>query len=130
MPLVHIYLQKGRSNDELQAIGDSIHDALMETWGIPKNDRFHLFHEKAKQHFDMNPNMWGVERSDALLVLHITTSPRTQEMKLNFYKRLPEILNERLDMRSEDIFISINSNSREDWSFGNGQAQLLETEPS
>lgn len=125
MPLIHIYLQDDRSNEELKSIGDSIHEALMETWGIPKDDRFHLFHKMEKQFFDMNPNMWGVDRSDALLILHITTSPRSKEMKLDFYKRLPEILHEKHDMRPDDIFISINTNSREDWSFGNGIAQLL-----
>lgn len=81
MPLIHIYLQENRSDNELKAIGDGIHEALMETWGIPKDDRFHLFHKMEKQHFDMKPNMWGVERSDDLLVLHITTSPHHLEAK-------------------------------------------------
>ena len=125
MPLVHIYLQEGRPQSELQEIGDTIHRALMETWDIPQDDRFHLFHEKSGHHFDMNRKMWGVERSDALIVLHITTSPRSKEMKLNFYKALPKILKEKLGIRPEDVFISINSNSKEDWSFGNGEAHLL-----
>ena len=32
----------------------------------------------------------------------------------------------KVNLRPEDVFVSISSNNREDWSFGNGKAQLLE----
>ncbi len=118
---------EGKSDAERQKIGDAIHEALIETWKIPLNDRFQIFHEKKKSHFDMDRFIWNVNRSDNLLVIHITTSPRTKEMKLNFYKRLPEILNEKANIRPEDVFISIISNNVEDWSFGNGEAQLVDS---
>ena len=47
-------------------------------------------------------------------------------MKLAFYEHIPKVLKEKVNLRKEDIFVSIASNEREDWSFGNGKAQLLE----
>ena len=126
MPLVNIYLSEGKSASDLITIGDTIHQALMETWDIPLDDRFQLFHEMKQEHFDINKKMWGVARSDDIILLHITSAPRAKQMKLDFYRRLPQLLNENLDLRPEDVFISILTNTKEDWSFGNGQAQLLD----
>jgi len=126
MPLINISLIEGKPQEYLQDLGDGIHKALMETWGIPKNDRFQIFHEKKKEHFIINHVMWDVERSDEVVVIQIITSPRTKEMKLAFYQYLPKILNEKINLRAEDILINIVTANKEDWSFGNGKAQLLE----
>ena len=125
MPLIHVYLEEGKSEAYLQAVSDGIHEALLETWGIPLDDRFQILHEKKASHFRIDRKMWGVDRSNDVVLLHITTSPRTKEMKLAFYKRLPQILNDKVNLRPEDVFISLVENQREDWSFGLGVAQLL-----
>ena len=70
--------------------------------------------------------MWDIERSDDVIVFQIISSPRTKEMKLAFYKRLPEILYEKVKLRPEDVFINIVTSNNEDWSFGNGLTQLLD----
>ena len=57
--------------------------------------------------------------------LQITSSPRSNEMKTTFYQLMAEELM-RLGFRKEDLFISITPSNPEDWSFGNGIAQLLE----
>ena len=126
MPLIHIYLNEGKTEQEIKNLGDGIHEALMETWNIPENDRFHIIHEKKSRDLSIDKIMWGVERSDDAIVLNIITSPRTKEMKLNFYQRLPEILAQKAHIRPEDIFVSIVTNALEDWSFGNGKAHLIE----
>ena len=125
MPLIHVHLAEGKSDDYIQKLCDGIHETLMQTWNIPEKDRFHIISEHKPKRFQIDKEMWDIERSDDVVVIHITTSPRTTDMKLAFYKALPTCLNEKIGLRTEDIFISILSNSREDWSFGNGQAQLL-----
>jgi phenylpyruvate tautomerase PptA (4-oxalocrotonate tautomerase family) len=125
MPLINIYLVEGQGKEKINNIGDCVHQALMDAWSIPQDDCFQIFHEKKKELFKMNRQMWGVHRSDDLIVLHITTSPRSRAMKLAFYKRLPEILAERINLDPDDVFISIVTNDKEDWSFGAGKAQLL-----
>lgn len=128
MPLIHIYLQQGKDSKYIQGVGDALHEALIETWGIPALDRFQIYHQKTPEELQIDRNMWGVERSDDLIVFHVFTSPRTKLMKCALYKRLPELLKSKIGTRPDDVFISIFSNSREDWSFGNGRAQLLDSE--
>ena len=125
MPLVHVYLKEGKSDQDIQKIGDGIHKAFMEAWGIPKHDRFHIFHEKKLKHLMIDKEMWDVKRSDDVIVIHIFTSPRTKEMKLNFYKCLHLKLKEIAGIRGEDIFVRITNNNYEDWSFGEGKAHLI-----
>ena len=74
--------------------------------------------------------MWGIQRSDQPpLLLQITSSPRSKELKLELFRVLAEEL-EKQGIRKEDLFISISPTQREDWSFGNGIAQLIEAKES
>ena len=124
MPLIHVYHPK-KDRAYLNAISDGLHEALVETWKVPLNDRFQVFHEKELADLQIDKEMWDVDRSDDTIVFHIFTSPRTSDMKLALYDKLPFFLKEKAGLRPEDVFVSISSNTREDWSFGNGQAHLL-----
>ena len=125
MPLINILLAEGKSENYINSVADGVHDALMETWSIPALDRFHLIKEYKKEFFNINKKMWDIERSDDVIVFQIISSPRTKDEKLAFYKRLPEILYEKVKLRPEDVFINIVTSNKEDWSFGNGLTQLL-----
>mmetsp|Transcript_24957 Transcript_24957/g.70279 ORF Transcript_24957/g.70279 Transcript_24957/m.70279 type:complete len:455 (+) Transcript_24957:91-1455(+) len=129
MPLIHIYLKEGKDKAYLKGLGDGLHETFTETWGIPAKDRFHIFHQKSLDDLQIDRTMWDVERSDDCVVFHVFSSPRTKQMKLAFYQRLPAVLQERIGLRPEDVFISIFTNAREDWSFGNGRPQLLDVKP-
>ena len=130
MPIVHIYLLEGKPQTYLQALGDSTHQALVETWGLPESDRFQIFHEKKAEHFKIDRFSYlegeGVQRSDDVTVIQITTSPRTIDMKRAFYKRLPELLQERIGLRPEDVFINVVMTDKENWSLGKGKMQLVD----
>jgi len=126
MPLIQIYLQEGKGAKYMQSVGDALHETLLEVWGIPVLDRFHIFNQKKPEELAIDRNMWGVERSDDMIIFHVFTSPRSKLMKLALYRRLPEVLKEKVGLRGDDVFVSIFSNAREDWSFGNGRAQLLD----
>ena len=130
MPIVHIYLREGKPQTYLQALGDSIHQAMIETWGLPENDRFQIFHEKKAEHFKIDRLSYledeGVQRSDDVIVIQITTSPRTIHMKRAFYKRLPELLKEKIGLSPGDVFINVVMVDEEDWSVGVGKMTLIE----
>ena len=51
MPLIHIYLKEGKTEQAINNISDGIHETLMETWNIPLNDKFHIIHEKKPNQF-------------------------------------------------------------------------------
>ena len=126
MPLVNINLIEGKPESYLQAVRDTLHQALMETWGIPEHDRFHIVHERKAEHFLIDREMFDVQRSDDVIVFQLITSPRTRKMKKAFFERLPELLHEKVGVRPEDVFISLVMNTEEDWSFGHGKMQLEE----
>ena len=45
MPLVRISLSAGKPADYRRAIGDGIHQAMVETLAVPEHDRFQIFTE-------------------------------------------------------------------------------------
>jgi len=130
MPVVNMYLLEGKPQSYLQALGDSIHQALMETWGLPANDRFQIFHEKKAEHFKIDRFSYlegeGVQRSDDVVVIQITTSPRTIHMKRAFYMRLPELLKDSIGLSPANVFINVMMTDEEDWSLGIGKMTLIE----
>ena len=127
MPLVRIDLIKGRNEEDIAAIGESVQRALVETMGVPERDRFQMITEHAPNRLIYDPSYLGVERSDDFVFVQVTLSRgRTTEQKQAFYARLAELLERNARMGPEDLAISIVESTREDWSFGTGVAQYLE----
>lgn len=126
MPLIQISLIEGKSQKYIQAIADGIHEALRNAWNIPQNDRFQIITEHKKSHFIIDKTIWDGDRSDDVIVIYITSIPRSQEMKIQLYKELVKILGLNPKVRKEDIFVTMVNNERENWSFGKGLAQLIE----
>ena len=126
MPLVRIDLIKGRNEEDIAAIGESVQRALVETMGVPERDRFQMITEHAPNRLIYDPSYLGVERSDDFVFVQVTLSRgRTTEQKQAFYARLAELLERNARMGPEDLAISIVESTREDWSFGDGIAQYL-----
>jgi phenylpyruvate tautomerase PptA (4-oxalocrotonate tautomerase family) len=49
------------------------------------------------------------------------------EKKQAFYKDVADRLHEKLKLRREDVFVNLVEVGKENWSFGNGVAQYVET---
>lgn len=130
MPLVHIYLKEGKPGSYLQDLGDAIHQALMETWEIPENDKLQIIHEKKIEHLRINRHAYledeGVQRTEDVVVIQITTSPRTIKQKQAFYRRLPELLKESIGLSPANVFVNIIMVDEEDWCLGLGKMTLIE----
>jgi 4-oxalocrotonate tautomerase len=126
MPLIHVHLVKGKPSKYIKAVCEGIHTALKTAWGIPHNDRFQLVSEYKKAHFHFDKTIWGVKRSDDVIAIYITSISRSVAMKKRLYRELVKILGENPKVKKEDIFVTIVTVGREDWSFGNGMAQLTE----
>ena len=50
---------------------------------------------------------------------------RSVELKQRFYKAVANGLHEGLNLRREDVFINLVEVGKEDWSYGNGEAQYV-----
>ena len=123
MPLVRVDLRDGKPADYRVAIGEVIYDALLSI-GVPPNDRFQIITEHPKTDLIFDPGYLGIERSEALVMIQITLNEgRSLELKKRLYKSIADQLNSRLSIRREDVFINLVEVKKENWSFGNGEAQ-------
>jgi 4-oxalocrotonate tautomerase len=124
MPLVRISLRQGKSADYKQAIGDGVYRALLDTFDVPKEDRFIVISEHAASEFEFSRTYFDIARSDDLVIIQITVSAtRTIDQKKALFARIAELLSQAPGLRKEDIFINLVEVARENWSFGNGVAQ-------
>ena len=126
MPLVRIDLIEGKTAEYRAQIGGVIYQALLETMNVPKNDHFQIFTEYSEANLIFDRDYLGVHRSDHCIFLQITLNTgRTVEMKERFYKAVADGLHKTLKLRREDVFISLVEVPKENWSFGNGEAQYV-----
>jgi 4-oxalocrotonate tautomerase len=126
MPLVRIDLLEGKSPEYRQQAGQVVYQALLDAFTVPKDDRFQIVteHDKAELLFDRD--YLGIHRSDECIFIQITlSSGRTVEMKQRFYKAVADGLHDTLKVRREDVFINLVEVPKENWSFGNGEAQYV-----
>jgi 4-oxalocrotonate tautomerase len=127
MPLVRISLMEGKSADFRRGVGDAVHTAMVETMNVPALDRFQVISEHTKDSLIYDPTYLDIQRTDDIIIVQITLNEgRTVELKRAFYKRVADLLKEKLNVRSEDVLISLVEVKKENWSFGNGIAQYAQ----
>jgi phenylpyruvate tautomerase PptA (4-oxalocrotonate tautomerase family) len=121
MPLVRITLRRGRTPEFLEAAGEAIHAALVAQANVPADDRFQIFDEVDT--LAAHPSYGGVERSDGLVIIEITLNAgRTLEVKRALYADVARRLQQAVDVRPDDVLISLVEVTKENWSFGRGIA--------
>lgn len=125
MPLLQFDLIAGRTDAELKLLLDTTHDAMVEAFGVPVRDRYQVVNEHPANRLIVEDTGLGIARTDRVVVLRLTTRPRTRAEKQRFYALLTERLAARCGIAASDVVISCVVNSDEDWSFGLGRAQFL-----
>lgn len=125
MPLLRFDLVEGRSPDELRALLDAAHEAMVQAFQVPVRDRYQIVHQHEPAHLIVEDTGLGIPRTDARVVIQVTTRPRSRAMKEAFYRLLCESLQARCGIDPTDVVVSMVSNTDEDWSFGHGRAQFL-----
>ena len=124
MPIVRIDLLEGKTPEYRKQLGEIVYRAMIEALGVPKDDRFEIIAEHSKDDLQFDRDYLGIHRSDDCIFLQITLNAgRTLETKQRFYKAVADGLHEGLKLRREDVFISLVEVQKENWSFGNGEAQ-------
>src|ERR1700735_3935259 len=123
MPLVRIDLREGTPAESRAAIGEAVYDALISI-GVPANDRFQVISEHPKDCLVFDRGHLGIERCDEPIMIQITLNEgRSLDLKKRLYKTIADLLNARLSVRRQDVFINLVEVKKENWSFGNGEAQ-------
>jgi phenylpyruvate tautomerase PptA (4-oxalocrotonate tautomerase family) len=125
MPFVRIDALRA-DGERLDALGRAVHDALVETIGIPSDDRFQVLtgHDGNRGTLRYDPEYLGVHRDDGLVFVSITMrSGRTPAQKQALYRRIAELAHAYADTEPRNVFVSVTENELIDWSFGDGVAQ-------
>lgn len=127
MPLVRIDLLEGKTAEFKSQLGGLVYESMLETIGIPKEDKFVVVNDLKAEELIFSTNYLGVDRTDGIVIIQITMNEgRTTEVKKALYKTVADKLNSQLAIRKEDVFINLVEVNKENWSFGNGIAQYAE----
>jgi 4-oxalocrotonate tautomerase len=123
VPLVKLYLRKGKSPEYLRSVADAVHQALVAQANVPADDRFQIIHQLDADALIAHPSYGGVTRSDDLIIIEITLNAgRTVETKKSLYADIARRLQQAADVRPDDVLVSLVEVTKENWSFGGGRA--------
>ncbi len=125
MPLLRIDVIEGRSKAELKELLDAIHSATLAALKVPERDRYQIVHEHPAAEMIIEDTGLDIPRTERIVMVQVTTRPRSRLEKQNFYEFLCQELLRRCGVKASDVFVSITQNADEDWSFGYGRAQFL-----
>ena len=125
MPLVRIDAVAGRSPEEVQRLLDAVHRAALSAFQVPPRDRYQIYHEHPASHLVVEDTGLGIERTNQVVLVTVTTRPRRQEEKLAFYRELCRELEQSCRIAPGDVVVSLMTNTDADWSFGHGAAQFI-----
>ena len=125
MPLVRIDAVAGRRQEQVKSLLDAAHRALLIAFNVPPRDRYQVYHEHPASHLVVQDTGLGIERTDQVVLVTVTTRPRRQEEKLTFYRELCQELEESCQIKPGDVVVSFVTNTDADWSFGLGAAQFI-----
>ena len=128
MPFVRIHVPQGTPEPDVRAIADGVHAAMVATVGVPPGDRFQVVHEHAPGRIIADPSYLGVERSERPVFVQITLhAGRSDDQKRSLFRAIADNLAAGAGVRREDVLVVLTENRSGDWSFGNGEAQVLDS---
>jgi len=125
MPFLRIDLVEGRSGAELKELLDAIHSAMLAAFKVPERDRYQIVHEHPAAEMRIEDTGLGIPRTERIVMVQVTTRPRSRLEKQSFYELLCQELLRRCGVKASDVVVSITQNADEDWTFGDGRAQFI-----
>lgn len=125
MPLVRIAIPAGKAPEFRKAVSAGVQRALVETFDVPEDDLFQVITEHDPATGIVHaPSYLGIRYSENLTLIQLTVSDtRTIDQKRRLFRRIADHLAEQPGLRQEDVFINLVEVKKENWSFGNGEAQ-------
>ncbi|MDR1568524.1 MAG: tautomerase family protein [Streptococcaceae bacterium] len=126
MPLIKIDLVRGKSDEEIEQILNSIHQAVLIAFNVPKGDRYQIVTQHDENEMILLDTGLGFTRDTKnQIVITVISRKRKTEAKTIFYKLISKLLYNDCQIEPKNILISFVENSDADWSFGFGEAQFI-----
>lgn len=127
MPLVKIDLIKGaRTPQEIKTLANTVQSTIEEHFAAPARDRYQIITQHEPYEMILEDTALGYQRTERVVFLQVFQQGRTSEQKQTFYQKLMEGLEKTDSLRKEELIVTMASNEKEDWSFGEGRAQFLD----
>jgi 4-oxalocrotonate tautomerase len=130
MPLVRINLSRNATPQVVQAVSETVYQAMVEIANVPRNDKFQIVTRHAEDELIYPAEGYlGMTYSASIIFIQVTWNEgRTTEVKKAFYRAIAGGIHAKTAVRKEDIVINLVDVAREDWSFGNGEMQYAPKE--
>ncbi|HYQ37073.1 MAG TPA: tautomerase family protein [Mycobacterium sp.] len=124
MPLVRIDLPNSIESERHGLIGDIVYQAMVDVLNVPDGDKFQIITAHDADSLRIDPAYLGIDRAANAFIIDITLNAgRAVELKRQFYATAAERLSAEADVRPQDVLIVLTEVAKENWSFGNGEAQ-------
>jgi len=124
MPLVRIDIPADTSAQSIRLVADLVHEAMVSALNIPVADRFQTIARRAADEMLCTEEFLGVEHSPNIVFIQIFLAPRTTELKRALFRTIASEIANHTSFKAEDVIVNLVETARENWSFGNGIAQL------
>lgn len=122
MPFVRTNVPQNTPQSQREAIVQGIHQALVDSIGMPQDELFNLVADYRPDQFWCNRTFNGVVRSDQVVVVEITMRRgRSDAMKRALYAAIAHNLEANAQVNPADILIFMHENDYSDWSVGHGR---------
>lgn len=117
MPLVRIEILEGRPASERKRLLQAVHDALVEAFGIPEDDRTQRLIEHADENFEIPPG-----RSERYTLVEITAFPgRSPDAKRALYRAIVRNLG-KAGVPADDVSIVLHEPPMVNWGIRGGRS--------
>jgi hypothetical protein len=122
MPVVEVFMRRGRSPQRVEAITDALHDALVEAYEVPRGDRFQIVHQDDAHELVFDTDFMGGPRTDQFVLVRVMAGkPRPIETKRKLFALMAEYLEQRAGVAQADIFILVDNVQLSDISMSHGR---------
>ncbi len=126
MPFVQIYLPESFSGEQRKTISLSVQQSLIEIFNVPEDDYFQVINPLQKDNLIYPPSYLNIPHTANMTYIYITCGTgRTKEMKQALYASIAGKIAAGAQISIDDVFILLNEIPWENWSFGQGEAQML-----
>jgi len=125
MPLARIDVPHNTSRAVLEAISDTVYEAMITIGGVPAHDKFQVITRHAADELVYPSNGYlGVHYSANIVFIQVTWNlGRSTAVKRAFYRAVADGIHVATGIRTEDVIINLVDVDPENWSFGNGDMQ-------
>ncbi|WP_201359234.1 tautomerase family protein [Mycobacterium paraintracellulare] len=106
MPIVEVFLRRGRTPEQIQALTEALHDALVDTYDVPRGDRFQIVRQCEPYELIFDSDFMGGPRTENFVLVRITAGrPRPPHKKRDLFAAIAANLQSRARVDPADVLI-------------------------